>query len=600
MISLNNRSAFWIFVISIAISAGCARPIPAAVYYVDPSVAEDSGNGSAGSPKKYITSGIKLMSSGDTLMLKDGVYTGKRNLIGDFASPRVYPPDGSPRSPTFIRAEHAGQAIIDAGYESPAFSSENRSVGTNYVNIEGIHFRRGNYGVFNIKGTHNKIMNCGFEDGMPASSNDEVPIAVVAGGSSYTLVEDCWVWGKGRYGFYTSSPEGGTNHVVFRRVVVRLDDTPGKWMTAGLRFYNGKSNAMQNCIVIDSNIGAEAGEPAAFISGGGSSSGEPDHVYIGVIALDNPRMKGFVPEKGARTNTVYNSVFWGNSDGVFTVPAFNPPFTLNLANLTIGENKGFGVRSNPAYSGMKVNIIGSLLQVPDEGTAFNDPNFISGTAVFVPGKGTLGSNPGGYKIISSKVFEAGLRYLPRIESGSTLAAGGIGANILYQIGISGTLYGDPGWDATTEIPLWPFPNERLWADKMKSYNSSGPGGDRGFAAVNSSSPLTDYIWGYLGKTVPPFNVKVTPGDGQAVLSWDLNTADTDITGYKVYVEKMPGKNGSSSGVAVKTLGNVASTTIAGLSNGNTYYFAVTAIDRKRGESGFSYKKSVKLPKMSEN
>ena len=48
-----------------------ARASFAATYYVDASAARDSGNGSQASPKKYIQSGISLMSSrgGDTLII---------------------------------------------------------------------------------------------------------------------------------------------------------------------------------------------------------------------------------------------------------------------------------------------------------------------------------------------------------------------------------------------------------------------------------------------------------------------------------------------------------------------------------------------------
>jgi hypothetical protein len=60
---------------------------------------------------------------------------------------------------------------------------------------------------------------------------------------------------------------------------------------------------------------------------------------------------------------------------------------------------------------------------------------------------------------------AGLKYLPRIEAGSALAVAGAGANILYQQGVSGTLYGETGYNTLTSTQLWPYPNEQLWANK---------------------------------------------------------------------------------------------------------------------------------------
>ncbi|WP_460597877.1 hypothetical protein, partial [Geomonas sp. Red276] len=215
----------------------------AATYYVDTNAASDSGNGSATSPKKYITSGLKLMAGGDTLVLKDGVYSGDSNMISEYSSVFVLPPSGSAGAFTTIKAEHVGGAIIDAQYNNLAVSNINTADRKrNYVHFDGIHFRHGGNGVFFWYGDHAWISNCGFEDGMNPSINDEVPIAAIAGGSSYGLVEDCWVWGYGRYGFYTKPDDYngnpvGTNHMIFRRIVVRMDKTPSQFMTAGLRFY---------------------------------------------------------------------------------------------------------------------------------------------------------------------------------------------------------------------------------------------------------------------------------------------------------------------------------------------------------------------------
>lgn len=505
---MNNklRKYFIVTIIFISLSL-LALSAKAATYYVDGSATNDSGTGSTTSPKKYITSGIRLMQGGDTLIIRDGTYTGLNNMIGDYASPQINPPSGTAQAYTTIKAEHVGGAIIDAEYNTYAFSNNNIS-SINYVIVQGIHFRHGQCGLFNIMGDHNKILQSGFEDGEAPSHGGECPIAMISGGSSYSLVEDSWVWGKGRYGFYTSSTSGGTNHIIFRRVVVRLDDTPTGWVTAGLRFYNGQTNAMQNSIVIDSLVSSGSVEPSAITSGGGSSTYEPDHLYEGMMVINNPDRRGYIPEDGATTNTFTNSVLWGNKDGAFTVSAFSSPFTLNLSNLTIGENISYAVRDNTSYSGLTTNLTNSLIQVPSGGTAFNDPDSITNSYVYIPGTGTLGSNPGGYTSITGSTYSAGLKYLPRIESGSTIANAGIGPSILYQIGVSGSIYGDSGWNTVTTTPLWPWPDENIWIPKLRAYTASGPGGNRGFAASGNglfggARTLTSYIWEYLGNPCPP-------------------------------------------------------------------------------------------------
>lgn len=564
-----------------------------ATFYVDPVAGNDAGSGSAGHPVKHVTTGIRLLHAGDTLVLRDGTYRGLNNMIGDYASPRVYPPSGTAAHPTTIRAEHVGMAVIDGEYRHAAFSSVNRPAGTDHLHIDGIHFRRGDYGVFNIKGTGNLITNCGFEDGIPPTSTAEAPIAYIAGGSSHTLVEDCWVWGRGRYGLYTSSTDGGTRQILFRRVVVRLDDSPPHRVTAGLRFYRGEKNAMENCIVLDSAINAAAVEPAAFTQGGGSSSAEPDHVYLGVIALNNPRMKGFVPEDGTATNTVTDSVFWGNGDGVFTVSAFAPPFTLDLAHLTIGANTGYGVRSNPEYTGMTVNVTDSLVSVPPGGSAFHDPDSVTGTEVYLQEGGNMGSAPGNPPVVHGSAYTTSLKYILRMEPGSPLGRSGVGATILYRTGASGTFRGDPGWNVTTTVPLWPFAHESLWAAKMRGYTASGPGGNRGFAALSGPMPLTDYVWGYLGNTVPPFGLTAVPAGNGVTLRWDASSAPGSLTGYRVYVGTEPGRYDLPGYARGKAVGTATSVAITGLRKGTTYYFAVTASDRRKGESGFSYEVSAR-------
>lgn len=556
-----------------------------ATYYVNGTVISDTGDGSISNPKKYITSGVMLMSGGDTLIIKNGTYRGASNYIGDYASPQVFPPNGSSSAYTIIQAETVGGVIIDGEYIGTPFSTVNHTANVNYIRIEGIHFRRGGNcaGVFNIKGDYNKIIKCGFEDGQGPTDNAECAIAFIAGGSSYSLVEDSWVWGKGRYGFYTSSPSGGTNHIIFRRVVVRLDDSPAAWMTAGLRFYNGQYNAMQNCIVIDSHISDTAGEPTAITQGGGSSVSEPGHIYSGVMAINNPAMMGFVPEDGDRIGTVTNSVFWGNSNGIFTSSMFVNPYILTIDNIASGANTGYGVRNSSNYTGLIVNLSNSI--VASNGIAFNDVNSVNNVDYY----GNTNNTANGSAITNSMTtnpFTSVYKYLPRVENGT------VGPSIMYQIGVSGTIYGEYGWNATTDIPLWPYYNETIWAGKMKIYSATGPGGNRGFASINSLNPLTDYVFGYLGNSVPPFNVKMFADNNYINISWDASTVNTNIVGYKVYIGTVHGVYTVTGYEGGKEIGNVTSTTINDLLSGNTYYISVTAIDSVKGESGYSYEGKI--------
>ncbi len=106
---------------------------------------------------------------------------------------------------------------------------------------------------------------------------------------------------------------------------------------------------------------------------------------------------------------------------------------------------------------------------------------------------------------------AGLKYLPRVEAGSTLATasssgGRLGADVRYMWGATGTLYGEAGYDSITTSCLWPFPNEDVIKAEMASYSGPGAAGARGFATGTSldgtSQTLTKYIWEYLGNKIP--------------------------------------------------------------------------------------------------
>lgn len=69
--------------------------------------------------------------------------------------------------------------------------------------------------------------------------------------------------------------------------------------------------------------------------------------------------------------------------------------------------------------------------------------------------------------------------------------------------------------------------------------------------------------------------------GQVVLTWDMNT-EPDLAGYKIYYGTASGVYGTPMDV-----GNVTTFTVTGLTDGQPYFFAATAYDIARNESGHS-------------
>jgi len=167
--------------------------------------------------------------------------------------------------------------------------------------------------------------------------------------------------------------------------------------------------------------------------------------------------------------------------------------------MTIGAVSGFGINNNGSIT---FDVSNTLVSTPSGATAFSGINTITNTNYYLASGANRGQAVG--TAITLATLNEGLKYLPRIEPGSALKAAGVGANILYQEGVTGTYFGQTGWNSTTTNPLWPLANERMWAAKMAAYTASGPGGNRGFAAlsIGSAFPLTDYIWEYLGNPKP--------------------------------------------------------------------------------------------------
>src|SRR6185503_211303 len=128
----------------------------AATYYVDASAASDSGNGSQASPKKYIQSGVSLMSpsGGDTLIIAPGTYSNTSDSISS-------PTKGKAGAYNVIKAATDGSVVIKGGFDL--------GTGDHYLRFEGLKFDQQDVKV--ILGRYVKILRCAFKGG-PSSGNN--------------------------------------------------------------------------------------------------------------------------------------------------------------------------------------------------------------------------------------------------------------------------------------------------------------------------------------------------------------------------------------------------------------------------------------------
>ncbi|MDD1756995.1 MAG: fibronectin type III domain-containing protein, partial [Methanomassiliicoccales archaeon] len=115
-------------------------------------------------------------------------------------------------------------------------------------------------------------------------------------------------------------------------------------------------------------------------------------------------------------------------------------------------------------------------------------------------------------------------------------------------------------------------NGQTYYYKVSALNSVGEGAQ---SAEASAVPVT--------VPSPPTLISSTPANAQVVLAWTApsNNGGSSITNYKVY-------RGTSSGgeTLLTTIGNLLSLTDTGLTNGQTYYYKVSAVNSV-GEGGQS-------------
>ena len=122
-------------------------------------------------------------------------------------------------------------------------------------------------------------------------------------------------------------------------------------------------------------------------------------------------------------------------------------------------------------------------------------------------------------------------------------------------------------------------NGQTYYYKVSAVNSDGEGARSNEA---SATPVT----------VPtaPQDLIANAGNGNVVLTWSIpaNNGGAAVTGYKVYRGTAPGGEG---GTPIATLGNVLTYNNTGLTNGQTYYYKVSAVN-SQGEGARSNEASA--------
>jgi hypothetical protein len=419
--------------------------------------------------------------------------------------------------------------IIDGeGVRVPADIRE-----TNYLHIDGIVFRNSSDTVFDVIGTaenkihHIKLTRCGFSDSSSSVLEPRKDIVHFTY-TEHCLLEDCYAWGNGRYHFYIHQ----SSYMVLRRCVDRYDRGYGDGgfdNMASFQLYDSTPIVLQNCISID-------GDQGAFYIDAGEIDSTPKSVWFshdnssafGFIGLNNPYLSAFFEhDDDGLNNELVDSVFWTYNAGIRTRDSDE---VLTIRNCVIGDlsssvnGNAVGVKSDFSEN---CDVLDSVIYDCDW-AGFTNVNGLNTDYNNVYGNSRIDyeSCSAAENDLSIDPLDGvpgnnnpALKYLPRIEPDSDLSGAGsdggdIGANILYKIGVDGTLWGEAGWNETTAESLWPFPNEDVIKEKMAEYTyDDGSGGEpeisgeRGFCSdgdglYGGPITLTSYIWEYLGNECP--------------------------------------------------------------------------------------------------
>ena len=485
----------------------------AATYYIAPTGNDTTGDGSTGTPWLTLVKGMAMMSSGDTLIVKDGTYTGGSNIIYYGGSTGTYPPFGSAGNYTIVKAEHDGEAIFDGEDARSMFDYTGLDAPPPYQpaywQFEGLLWCNSTGPNVNLIGvSYVKFLRCGAYDCGDGNTNN-----FYIRHDDYVLLEGCYSYGTGRYKFQPYQ----SNHIIIRNCVGRHDRhtfPAGADVVAGVSMYSVSDGLVQNCIIVDSDqVYINVDEYAGCFAIPSTDISSHRVQYEKCIGL-NTLIGGLNSAKDTWDSGFDNCVVWAASQpavgqGVYTLRGTSSTVT----NCTLGNVQGNSLRffngsdndSGPSYMGLKNNIIynhigDSVLMYSVYYDSYNDFYGNSNLTGYI-----------GYAKQTVNPLTNSLKYLPRIEAGSDLintgeSGGQIGASCDFLIGTPGTLWGEEGYNTVTATSMWPFPNEALIKSKFAAYDEGGVDGTRGFCGGTSiggySQTLTRYIWEYLGNGIP--------------------------------------------------------------------------------------------------
>jgi len=424
-----------------------------AARYVSTSGSDISGDGSLDRPWRTIRYGISRLGGGETLIVRNGTYEGIENFVTNV-------PGGTAARNTVIQAETPMEVRIRS--TTPLLYYDNAlNLAGDYITVDGFIFDMSGTEfpeyIGNVDGSFNKITRSIFKR---SGDVDRYGGLFYMSGNN-NLVEDVAGSGACRYCFAQGGPASNTQRNIWRRVVGRMDYSSSNQPKATFASYGNddaplmRDHLYQNVIALDGQNPAGLGGEEKY--GGFYTPKTATNVRLqGCIVLnESVTYAGLFLREYNSVNSASHSVVWDlpNSAG----------FAIGIKadhadHLTIG-----GLIPADAAD-LNTNATASLLK-----PATRPANLLENTP---------------------------------------------GAIIVKRYGVSGTRWGEAGYDQLTSENLWPWPYQDKIKAVFREANEPPPGNRpatnntrRGFAADGNGLngrpiTLTSYLWEYLGTPCP--------------------------------------------------------------------------------------------------
>lgn len=453
----------------------------AATYYVDGAAVDDTGDGSIGSPKKYINSGCLLLLASDTLIVADGVYDTSADIIENVAS-------GVEGSHTIVMAENDFGVTLSPPYVQyhPPIHFRNKD----YITVQGFIVNQDDTTDFAVSlggetdriCTHINLIKIGAKHGMLVHSSTDI------------LVEDSFAWGGHNYHMQSYR----SYRVTWRRCVVRYDhllDGEGHPIfasnvpQASFVAYNTEDAVYENCIALDGQTYSDI-VPAGFqVTANNYTPYDSTRAkFLGSISLNQHSSPAAAP---IAVNGFYIDVSQNATDSVF-----QNSISIDSSGYGYAVNNGDDATLNNLTS--MLNSSGVIITASSSNPTLTNSLMMSNSGYgvytgnsdyFAFYNNTLGISNSGTQT-NYITTDPEILYPLRVETGSPIDGTGSGgedrgANIINRY-----------VDGTLTTALWPFPNEDIILSTIYDDEDT----HRDWTASGKS--LTRYIWEYLGNTCP--------------------------------------------------------------------------------------------------